>query len=84
MILAMPISSDDGDEGEDRDGDRDVDRRVSSVQKQAITTSGKIVSLNHRSWSVGEKACRRDASSRKLAGVVSHAMDASMGLGGIG
>lgn len=77
----MPISSDDGDEGEDRD----VDRRVSSVQKQAITTSGKIVSLNRRSWSVGDKACRRDASSRKLAGVVvSHAMDASMGLGGIG
>lgn len=38
-MLAMPISRDDGDEGEDRD----VDRRVSSssVQRQAITTSGK-------------------------------------------
>ena len=75
--MAMPISSDDGDEDEDRD----VDRRVWSVQRQAITTSGItiiIISLNQRSWSVGEKAC----ASRRTA--VSRAMDARKGLGGIG
>ena len=80
MMLVSLISDDDGDENEDRD----VDRRVSSVLKQTITTQRQLISLNQRSSSIGENGERLNASSPKLAGVVSRAMDADEGLCRIG